>query len=47
MNDGPVEFEVERVGETMKITKVFTRTRETSETKGSYKLTVTACNPGC
>lgn len=47
MNDGPVEFEVEREGETMKITKIFTRKRETAETKGEYKLTVTACNPGC
>lgn len=47
MNDGPVDFEVTREGETMKITKVFTRERQTSETKGNYKLTVTACNPGC
>lgn len=47
MNDGPVEFEVTREGETMKITKVFTRERQTAETKGIYKLTINACNPGC
>lgn len=47
MNDGPVTFDIERQGEKMMISEVFTRKRETAETKGEYKLSVTACNPSC
>jgi hypothetical protein len=47
MNDGPYTFDVERAGETMTIAHVFTREKETAETRGVYALTVKACNPGC
>lgn len=47
MHDGPVVFDVERSGETMKISKTFTREKKTQETNGNYRLTVNACNPGC
>jgi hypothetical protein len=47
MNDGPVTFDVERAGQTMKISKAFTRKKNTQETTGNYTLKVNACNPGC
>lgn len=47
MNDGRVQFDVQRQGETMKISRKFDRERSTSETKGVYSLQVDACNPGC
>ncbi|PSJ57349.1 hypothetical protein [Pseudaminobacter soli (ex Li et al. 2025)] len=47
MNDGPVTFDVERAGLTMKISKAFTRKKNTQGTTGAYTLTVDACNPGC
>lgn len=47
MNDEPVEFDVERSGETMKITRTFNREKSNAEADGTYSLSVTACNPGC
>jgi hypothetical protein len=47
MNDGPVEFEVERSGKIMKITRIFKRKKPGGEASGTYSLTVTACNPEC
>ena len=47
MNDGIVTMPLTRSGEAMTVEQQFDRERRSGETKGVYKLTVKACNPGC
>lgn len=47
MNDAPAEFQVQRVGKTMFIERIFNRKKRTAGSTGIYNLSVKACNPGC
>jgi hypothetical protein len=47
MNDGPAEFKIEKGKDVMTIDRKFKRERSADETKGTYTLSIRACNPGC
>jgi hypothetical protein len=47
MNDGPAEFTIQQGKAVMTIDRKFDRVRPEAETKGTYSLSVRACNPGC